>query len=162
MTGLVAGRRRNMKVKERLGSKRAGLRCLDRKSKVSWKKSRPSRKSKQPPAPLHAVPGGPGCVCLRYLKLVLCKDGGSTFRGRMWQMCEQHPSSTYLLDMVSCKDCDQNQLEELDLPLDMVKGERNKLMSKSLRFYWAYYYTDICFSMRDGELQKMGSKLNRR
>ena len=63
--------------------------------------------------------------------------------------------------MVGERDCDQYQLEELDLTLSMVKGERNKLMSKSLRLAWAYYYTDICFSMRDDGQQKIGSKINK-
>ena len=34
-------------------------------------------------------------------------------------------------------------------------------MSKSLRFAWAYYDTDICFSMRDDGQEKIGSKLNK-
>ena len=62
----------------------------------------------------------------------------------------------YPLNMVGGKDCDQYQLEEVDLILDTVKWERNRLMNKSLRFSWAYYYTDsdICFSMRDDGQQQ--------
>ena len=130
ITGLVAGRRKR-RIKERLGTKiPTNLRLLDRKSRVSRKNLRPSRKLRQPPAPLHTVPGGPGCRCLRDLKLVLCKDCGSTFRGRVRHMCREHPNSIYLLDMVNCKDCDRNQLEELDLPPEMLYGERNKLVNK--------------------------------
>ena len=74
---------------------------------------------------------------------------------------EGTPGSTYPLNMVGDRDCDQYQLEELALTRNTVKGERNKLMSKSLRFAWAYYYTDICFSMRDDGQQKIGSKINK-
>ena len=68
------------------------------------------------------------------------------------------PSTTYPRNMVDDKDCDHYQLEEHNLTLDTVKGQRNKLMSKSLRFSWAYYYTDICFSMRDDGQQKDGEQ----
>ena len=43
---------------------------------------------------------------------------------------EGTPGSTYPLNMVRGKDFDKYQLEELDLTLSTVKGERNKLMSK--------------------------------
>ena len=50
---------------------------------------------------------------------------------------EGTPSSTYPLNVVGDMDCDQYQLEEVSLTRNTVKGERNKSMSKSLRFDWA-------------------------
>ena len=139
VTGLVASRRRG--VRDRLGQRRgrekqseADLRKLDFKSKGTSGRKKGGQSSKfkktrkAPPIPLHAVPGGPGCVCLRKLKLVLCKDCGNTFRGRVRRLCKIHPNSIYLLDMDTCKDCKQGQLHELDLPMEMMKGDKNKLV----------------------------------
>ena len=141
VTGLVASRRRG--IRDRLGQRRrneekqkeADLRKLDFKSKGTRRGSKKAGQSskfkktrKAPPIPLHAVPGAPGCVCLRKLKLVLCKDCGNTFRGRVRRLCKIHPNSIYLLDMEICKDCNQGQLQELDLPMAMMKGGKNQLV----------------------------------
>ena len=108
MTGLVARRRRG--VRDRLGQRRrneekqkeADLRKLDFKSKGTSRSNKKAGQSskfkktrKAPPIPLHALPGTPGCVGLRMLKLVLCKDCGNTFRGRVRRLCKIHPNSIY-------------------------------------------------------------------
>ena len=147
VTGLVASRRRG--VRDRLGNtkgdkvltrktreNKASLSTLDWRSKGTRGRNNQGQGSKfkkyrkVPPVPLHAVPGGPGCVCLRKLKLVLCKDCGNTFRGRVRRLCKVHPSSIYLLDMETCKDCQRDQLQELDLPTEMTEGVRNKLVDE--------------------------------
>ena len=60
---------------------------------------------------------------------MLCKDCGNIFRGRVRWLCKIHPNSIYLLDMDTCKDCKQGQLQELDLHMEMLKGDNNKLVN---------------------------------
>jgi len=65
-----------------------------------------------------------GCVCLRPMKLVLCKVCGETFCGRVSLECMVHPRDLYLQDLKECKGCKQsnkNALKEFDLPEGMEK-----------------------------------------
>jgi len=52
-----------------------------------------------------------GCLCLRSMKLILCRECGSNFEGRLSTTCSVHPRAcTY------CLQTDFNKLQEFDLP----------------------------------------------
>merc|ERR1712112_124649 len=61
------------------------------------------------------------CLCERPLKLIMCKDCGAAFRGRIASRCPRHPSCKYLSDVECCKECKRTNLAEFDLPKGMER-----------------------------------------
>jgi hypothetical protein len=53
------------------------------------------------------------CICNRPMQLVMCQHCGETFEGRVKMICPSHPSVTYLLDVVACRGCKMDNVEDL-------------------------------------------------
>jgi len=59
------------------------------------------------------------CLCLRSMKLILCRECGGNFQGRLSRTCSAHPRAAYLHDVRACIYClhtDLGKLQEFDLP----------------------------------------------
>jgi len=67
------------------------------------------------------------CICLRPLKMILCVCS-NWFVGRVRTICPVHPQDLYLLDVDSCKQCNNLFLKEYD----MVQQDGEKLYKNSL------------------------------
>merc|ERR1711884_544365 len=52
--------------------------------------------------PVRSDTSSPNCICLRPLKMVLCRICGHNFEGRVQKTCSEHPMDTYLLDVPRC------------------------------------------------------------
>jgi len=65
------------------------------------------------------------CVCDGPLKLILCRDCGITFPGRIRKSCLMHKSAVFLLDVDDCKGCNKKSLREYDLPEGMEMEVKN-------------------------------------
>ena len=53
------------------------------------------------------------CICNRPMQLVMCQHCGETFEGRVKMICPSHPSVTYLLDVMACRGCKMDNVEDL-------------------------------------------------
>jgi len=61
------------------------------------------------------------CLCLRSMKLILCRECGGNFQGRLSRTCPVHPRAAYLLDVRACIYCmhtDLGKLQEYNLPVN--------------------------------------------
>jgi len=66
------------------------------------------------------------CICLRPLKLILCRVCSNTTTGRLRNTCQVHPKALYLLDIEACPRCKETKMKEYELP-EGFKQSNNRI-----------------------------------